>query len=827
MSDEDIKKIFDSAVEGYNREDNSDVGSIFDSVVDNRSIKKQEYGPIDAIISGGAQGATMGTADNIEAVIRSAADKKKEYKDYLPEVKKRYEDIQKQYPITYGVSELGGSLVSPFNSTAGKIGGYAVGQLSKVKDLMKYEKLLSMAKAAISGGVQGAVAGAGYSDGDLQSIGTGAGISSAISTVALNHPMATLIGATSHAAYNMLSDDAKNTNTDELAALGITGLIAGLGKSKKGIDLTNKLATALMNNKSKMSIKAQKMMNPLENYEQEIEKIGERTPIEQKGDPVRYKGSPMTDKVKKIYREIEEENLKQNDGLSSGDKSSVRNQLDRLGELRYVPIQTAMSDKDTREKVLKTIEEINKIRGVRENAITTYNKQIETLLSQSNGAYSPAEDSVSSFIVARMFKPAYSHAEPMRTALAYGDSVSPIDPRASKMRELSESLSSDVKAGILNKWYQPIKENNAITEDVNRYFNKSKQVPQETIEEIMSGPQSNWIKTAKEIENEKTKLNFDKSKQLEDLKEKINEIKSNKKELINSSGLDEARIDFENLGDKSRFKKLFELFGDNDNDLRKAFSLYKNNTKKLENNFQAFISRDVPIDEAKKLLLSGDKNSDRIANEIINTNKKEADQLRINTAKENLLKFKEEQNNKLLQEQLANKESSEKINNLESRLYNMYEGKRQLGIQEPIGTIGKITKYAANVTGVGDLLDKFSDLYSQGGTNSAIKVNKNLPYYRQKYGEGKTIMNDISKGVYDITPEQISQSFINNPSFLKYLSKKGGSIGSKADDILETMMNSGGSGVKEKLYLLAIDPDFRRLFSSDKANQDHQNQDQN
>jgi hypothetical protein len=40
---------------------------------------------------------------------------------------------------------------------------------------------------------------------------------------------------------------------------------------------------------------------------------------------------------------------------------------------------------------------------------------------------------------------------------------------------------------------------------------------------------------------------------------------------------------------------------------------------------------------------------------------KEADQLRINTAKENLLKFKEEQNNKLLQEQLANKESSEKI----------------------------------------------------------------------------------------------------------------------------------------------------------------------
>lgn len=93
---------------------------------------------------------------------------------------------------------------------------------------------------------------------------------------------------------------------------------------------------------------------------------------------------------------------------------------------------------------------------------------------------------------------------------------------------------------------------------------------------------------------------------------------------------------------------------------------------------------------------------------------------------------------------------------------------------------------------------------------------------------GLSVLGGLGRGVEkygkSIRPEQIADSFIANPSFLKQIANKGGKLGELANDVLKSLQESGIEGAKSKLFLLATDPDFRRMFGVDKSNSNPESQ---
>lgn len=92
----------------------------------------------------------------------------------------------------------------------------------------------------------------------------------------------------------------------------------------------------------------------------------------------------------------------------------------------------------------------------------------------------------------------------------------------------------------------------------------------------------------------------------------------------------------------------------------------------------------------------------------------------------------------------------------------------------------------------------------------------------------------LEKASREIRPEQLADSFLANPSILQWLSKKEGKLGIMAGNVLRELQEKGIEGAKSKLFLLAIDPDFRRLFAvnektgqTNTTNSNPQNQERN
>jgi len=75
-----------------------------------------------------------------------------------------------------------------------------------------------------------------------------------------------------------------------------------------------------------------------------------------------------------------------------------------------------------------------------------------------------------------------------------------------------------------------------------------------------------------------------------------------------------------------------------------------------------------------------------------------------------------------------------------------------------------------------------------------------------------------------ITPENVSKSVVANPSILYALSKSNSALGRIAGEMFDSINESGATGLKSKSFVMAMHPQFRSLFSDDKASQDLQNQ---
>lgn len=137
-----------------------------------------------------------------------------------------------------------------------------------------------------------------------------------------------------------------------------------------------------------------------------------------------------------------------------------------------------------------------------------------------------------------------------------------------------------------------------------------------------------------------------------------------------------------------------------------------------------------------------------------------------------------------------NKIDQQKIDSAKSNLNNLMTGKKILSL----GGLGAEGVSRALSTG-----------NMAGFIPAATMVAGGIGRSVEKYGK-------------NLRPEQIADSFIANPSILREISKRGGKIGTLAGDALKSMQDSGIEGAKSKLFLLAIDPDFRRMFNVDKAN---------
>lgn len=127
-------------------------------------------------LRGAAQGALFGFPDEITARAESVFTDKP-YEQALRESRANYKSAQERDPWGYGASELGGAILSPINKVA-----MPISALKKAMDIKKYAGLAKMAQAAINGSIQGGIAGYGYGD-DIGDVGTGAGVSAALSSI--------------------------------------------------------------------------------------------------------------------------------------------------------------------------------------------------------------------------------------------------------------------------------------------------------------------------------------------------------------------------------------------------------------------------------------------------------------------------------------------------------------------------------------------------------------------------------------------------------------------------------------------------------------------
>ena len=122
----------------------------------------------------GAQGLTLGFADELEAFVKSSLNSKKSYAETIKDVRGKINSFRKRNPAAaYGV-EIGASILpaigAQFIPVAGQAAtGARIAQLTKLasKPVSKIVGKNPIRKAAVTGGVQSGIYGAGASEGNI------------------------------------------------------------------------------------------------------------------------------------------------------------------------------------------------------------------------------------------------------------------------------------------------------------------------------------------------------------------------------------------------------------------------------------------------------------------------------------------------------------------------------------------------------------------------------------------------------------------------------------------------------------------------------------
>lgn len=176
-----------------------------------------------------AQGVTFGFADELEAALRSGSISGQEYEQIRDRLRAQQKQFQSDYPITSGVTEVGGAVATPM------AGFRALGRAAPaVKEAVTGTTLpQQVIRGGVTGAVTGGIAGAGTSEGDVSGgattssvIGGGLGATLPLAfrgagTMIRNVLTASGIGDQPAAASKLIADALKKDNLtpDEAAAV--------------------------------------------------------------------------------------------------------------------------------------------------------------------------------------------------------------------------------------------------------------------------------------------------------------------------------------------------------------------------------------------------------------------------------------------------------------------------------------------------------------------------------------------------------------------------------------------------------------------------------
>ena len=176
-----------------------------------------------------AQGVTFGFADEIEAALRSGSISGQEYEQIRDRLRAQQKQFQSDYPITGGVTEVGGAVTAPMAGL--RVLGRAA---PAVKEAVTGTTLPQQAiRGGVTGAVTGGIAGAGTAEGDVSGgattssiIGGGLGATLPLAfrgagTMIRNVLTASGIGDQPAAASKLIADALKkdNLSPDEAAAV--------------------------------------------------------------------------------------------------------------------------------------------------------------------------------------------------------------------------------------------------------------------------------------------------------------------------------------------------------------------------------------------------------------------------------------------------------------------------------------------------------------------------------------------------------------------------------------------------------------------------------
>lgn len=666
--------------------------------------------------------------------------------------------LNKEHPIANVAGQLEGFIDSPFTkgiTLPGKLIPKVIQNAPQLAKVAKFAeespKLMTVLKYLTRAGEGAAMVGAQKGDQGLGQLATGAGFN-ALATKAPWLAGGLGIGAA-------IANTSDNPTTERYAP--IVG--GGLGALAQYLTKTPSLGSGLGPAMDRIQLnKAAAMKSPIENLENSYQSIGENTPPELRHEPSLYKptnGAPMTDKLKNAYDSLEQIKLNANSDLTDAEKNILGNKLKEIPEIKYKTLGEVQENPIELDKVLKIIDDMNKSRGIKEDAMKTLNDQIQTLRENRGDTYNPSKETISNFLIGRQMQPAFTHSQRLSTALTKTGGAEVLPEKFkdfySKLLEMNEG----VRAGNLNKWMQP-SENGEVA-PITRYFNGANEIlPADLNKMQQSGTQLFPNKQA--LVGEIQKLNGNNQNvPLTENTQQLGLLKNIKGDIQNKSfdpnqgkfvpvpqDVLNTKIDLRNLGEKSNWAPLAELTN-NPKQYQEILANYKSNPKKMETTIRALQEDGLPNDQIIKLL--GTKTSyldEYLKNRA--SNSKVADQ-------NNMADVYNQKLAERTQQAQSTLDSKQQLNDLKGNLkdrvqtesephiqmlQNMAEGQKQSAIKAPEPWYSKAITELPLIKDAWKYIKGIPSEWTEKG--KLQNAAQNEPYYRQQYAKGNILQNDLS-----------------------------------------------------------------------------------
>lgn len=496
-----------------------------DELISKINKKKQKSGSyLDTatdFVRGFEKGATYGYAPDILSNFPGEGSEE--------EISKKFEQSEKRSPTAFEIGDIAGFAVSPATkliSAAGRSVPYVGEKLSallKSADAIKKSKYLSALSRAVGGISEYVVPGSAMvsaqkGEESPSEIAAGGIVNAAVS----KYPYVAggaLIGSK---IADIATGDTKWNNAASIAG-PIAGAIALKG-GKTAIDFKN------------ASIDPAVLKAPLEILEKAYLEKGRNTPKEMRGVNRQYKINDLenqSDLVKALRSKADELRIMLMKDVPQDTKTAYKNITSDVGELKYDTISEVLEDPIKSQKIISSIDKMNKDLGINEDASSTFNKMVSSASEQLSGLKDdPMNLTIDDIIVAKVRQTPVRHLRAFNNVFSETRKMRDFNPESvpvdiDKLYAQSLQAERDVDTGRLNKW---LRENQDEQNQINysRLFDPYKPWRLLTDKEAKSlSEQGRQVVFGDKYKEQKIETGT-KNKDLDVEKNKQNRVKSNK-----------------------------------------------------------------------------------------------------------------------------------------------------------------------------------------------------------------------------------------------------------------------------------------------------------